>query len=315
VIVPAIRMVDLVKEFRSGFWMRKTRGITGITLTVNPGESFGFVGPNGAGKTTTIKVLAGLHDATSGVSEIMGISTHQPNARFELGFLPERPYFYSHLTAMEVLRFYGKLFEIPKKELTNRIGELLERTNMERFVNVPLGKYSKGMLQRIGLCQTLLHDPTLLILDEPMSGLDPVGRALVRDIITEEKSRGKTIFFSSHVLADVESICDRIAIIVGGELRGVGTINEMIGDKEKFVDCHVCGASFDIPFGKLYKKYGDVQVIRVLQKEVNALIDFVRKNDSSIVELTPVRRTLEEVLIDEIVRKEPVDHKKMGVLA
>jgi ABC-2 type transport system ATP-binding protein len=314
VSVPAIRMVDLHKEYRTGFWMRRFQVLTGITLDVHQGESFGFVGPNGAGKTTTIKILAGLHEANSGTAEILGIPANNPNARFKLGFLPERPYFYIHLSAKEVLRFYGKLFDIPDRVLLKRIDELLERTNMMRFTNVPLGKYSKGMLQRIGLCQTLLHDPDLIILDEPMSGLDPVGRALVKDIILEEKEKGKTIFFSSHVLSDVESICDRIAIIVSGELRGVGSIADILGDTELYVDCHVRIAK-EILIGTKIKQDNEIQVIRVRKEEVNQLIDFTRGNGGSIQEVLPVRRTLEEVLVDEIKRNDLVDHKKIGVFS
>ena len=297
----AIRTVALCKEYRSGFWMRRVRSLHGIDLKVENGESFGFVGPNGAGKTTTIKILAGLLEATSGEAEILGQPASDPSARFRLGFLPERPYFYVHLSAREVLRFYGKLFELPEAVLSQRIEALLERTDMTYAASEPLGTYSKGMLQRIGLCQTLLHEPELIILDEPMSGLDPIGRALVRDIITQEKEKGKTIFFSSHVLSDVESICDRIAIIVGGKIRGVGSIDDIVGTEEPFVDCHVRGIE-SLSQGTIVRRFGEIVVFRVGHEVISEVLAEVQQKQGQIREVVPVRRTLEEVLVDEVAR-------------
>lgn len=222
----------LGKTYRVGFFMRRVEGLRDLDLEVKSGEAFGFIGPNGAGKTTTIKILMGLHRATTGHAEIFGVPVTSAQSRKRVGFLPERPYFYEHLTAREVLHFYGQLFEMSADLRSKRVGMLLERVNLERFADVTLAKYSKGMLQRVGLCQALLHDPDLIVLDEPMSGLDPVGRALVRDLILEQRDSGKTVFFSSHILSDVEAICDRVAILVGGELRESGKLSDVVADRE-----------------------------------------------------------------------------------
>lgn len=301
----AIEIVDLSKVYRTGFWMRQHLALSALTLAVKPGESFGFVGPNGAGKTTTIKILAGLQDATSGKATIFGHPCAGSIARQYLGFLPERPFFYSHLTAREILRFYGGLLSLSGAPLEKRIDELLERTSLSNVQSMPLSKFSKGMLQRVGLCQSIMHRPAVVILDEPMSGLDPVGRALVRDIILQEQQRGATIFFSSHVLSDVESICDRVAILVGGELRGVGTIQELVGEQIEYVDCTVelSDPQHDLESftsGELLSNVGNQQIWRIFPNEVNAFIDAVRSAGDQIKELTPIRRDLEQVLIEQI---------------
>ena len=228
----AIHTEKLGKIYRVGFFMRRVEGLRDLNLDVQPGEAFGFIGPNGAGKTTTIKILMGLHSATSGSAEIFGTPVGEARARRRVGFLLERPYFYEHLTAREVLHFYGQLFDMETQLRKHRVEMLLERVQLERFADVTLAKYSKGMLQRVGLCQALLHDPDLIVLDEPMSGLDPVGRALVRDLILEQREAGKTVFFSSHILSDVEAICDRVAILVGGQLRDSGKLADVIADRE-----------------------------------------------------------------------------------
>ena len=228
----AISTKNLGKIYRVGFFMRRVEGLRGLDLEVGAGEAFGFIGPNGAGKTTTIKILMGLQGQTSGTAQLFGVDVSEAEAREKVGFLPERPYFYEHLTAREVLHFYGQLSQMDRELCSDRIELLLERMQLSRFADITLGKYSKGMLQRVGLCQTLLHDPELLVLDEPMSGLDPVGRALVRELIIEQREAGKTVFFSSHILTDVEAICDRVAILVGGELRACGAIKDVVADRE-----------------------------------------------------------------------------------
>ena len=309
-----IKTVGLAKDYRSGFWMTRYRALHPMDLEVRRGEAFGFVGPNGAGKTTTIKILAGLHPSTSGEAYILGSSVRDPSSREKLGFLPERPYFYTHLTAEELLHFYGQLFGLSKQKRTKRIGALLERTQMERFSKIPLGKYSKGMLQRIGLCQTLLHDPELVILDEPISGLDPVGRALVRDILQEERDRGKTIFFSSHVLNDVQAICDRVAIIVQGTLRGVGSVDELVGRKVRHVDCVFRLSGEPALPGPVRQLEGGLCSIRLRPEDVDASIDAVRAAGGSVIEIAPFRMSLEEVLVGEVM-KDAVEPGRMGVLA
>ena len=245
----AIETFGLSKTYRSGFWMTKFQALSNLNLQVEKGEIFGFVGPNGAGKTTTLKILAGLQEATQGEATLLGKSISDASSRHQLGFLPERPYFYTHVSARELLRFYGRLFNMSNPDLDLKIGALLERVGMAEFASIPLGKYSKGMLQRIGLCQALLHEPSILIFDEPMSGLDPIGRALVRDVILEEREKGRTVFFSSHVLSDVEAISDRVGIIVKGKLRGVGTLEELTGGLSKLYECSF-SCDEEIDFGE-----------------------------------------------------------------
>ena len=313
----AIDLQGLSKTYRSGFWMRPFVALKPLDLQIHPGEAFGFVGPNGAGKTTTIKILAGLQDATSGAAYILGSSVAEPESRFELGFLPERPYFYTHLTAREVLDFYGALYEIPFKNRRSRIEELLSKTDMLRFGDSKLGQYSKGMLQRIGLCQTLLHQPKVIVLDEPMSGLDPLGRALVRDVILEEKEKGTTVFFSSHVLSDVQSICSRVAVLVRGELRGVGTISELIGSKQRQVEIKIRGELSEQlkDLCTVVDQQNDLVCLQCpesLQKEV---LSIAVKEELEVIEVSPIRMSLEAFLVDEIQKDQPVDEQKMGVFA
>jgi len=284
----AIRTTALAKVYRTGFWMRQVRGLVSLDLDVRPGEIYGFIGPNGAGKTTTIKILMGLHRATAGEAWILGQPHTNPDVRRRVGFLPERPYFYVHLTARELLHFYGQLFELPLAVRRERVGSLLERVDLAHVADVPLGKYSKGMLQRVGLCQALLHEPDLVVLDEPMSGLDPLGRAMVRDLILEEREKGRTVFFSSHVLHDVESICDRVAILVHGELRGVGTMDELVGDRVRHVEC-----TLEAPDGTR-------QQARHAPEDVDEALAKAVAGGARILEVRRVRESLERILIDEM---------------
>ena len=300
----SISMDKLTKDYRRGFWMTRHRALHELSLTVEQGESFGFVGPNGAGKTTTIKILAGLHEATSGTATILGKPVQDPMSRKELGFLPERPYFYVHLTAREVLNFYGQLFELEPTVRKNRIDALLERVQLTHVADSPLKEYSKGMLQRVGLCQSLIHDPKLIILDEPMSGLDPLGRALVRDIIVDEQSKGKTIFFSSHVLSDVQSICSRVAILVGGRLRGVGTVNELIGEQIDWIDVHVDIEPDEAEnlkaFGVCRHSEGRRYHFRIEPEHSDSFQAAIHQSNGRLIELNPKRKTLESVLVNEM---------------
>ena len=309
----AIRIQDLSKVYRSGFWRIPYTGLKGLTLEVPEGTAFGFVGPNGAGKTTTIKCLMGLQKATGGSAEIHGKPITDPECRRRVGFLPERPYFYEHLSAREFLDFYGRLCEVPSALRATRINALLERVDLGRFRDVPLGKFSKGMLQRAGLAQALIADPDLLVLDEPMSGLDPLGRVLVRDIILEERKAGKTVFFSSHILSDIEAICDRVAIVVSGELRGLGTVAELLRQTVEHVDLDV-RVGVDVG-GAVLRADGDRRVVRVEAHEVDGVIDRVRAAGGSVLAVLPRNKTLEEVLLDEVERARPVNAKRLGVLA
>src|SRR3954466_16168176 len=219
-----LRTENLRVEYRSREMKQGTKlALKGLDLTVQPGEVFGFLGPNGAGKTTTMNVLLGFVNATGGEAFLFGVNVREPIARQRIGYLPELTYYYKFLTAEEILRFYAKIFGIPRAEADERVDKLIKLVELESARKRPLKTYSKGMQQRVGLAQALINDPDLLILDEPTSGLDPVGRMKVRHIIQRLKNEGKTVFFSSHELGEVEALCDRVAIINQGELKVEGS--------------------------------------------------------------------------------------------
>ena len=201
-----------------------------LNLRVSAGEVFGFLGPNGAGKTTTMNVLLGFVNATSGSAFLFGVDVREPIARQRIGYLPELTYYYKFLTAEELLRFYARIFGIPRAEADRRIDRLLKLVELEPVRKRPIRTYSKGMQQRAGLAQALINNPDLLILDEPTSGLDPLGRMKVREIIQRLKGEGKTVFFSSHELGEVETVCDRVAIINQGELRVEGRVADLVAE-------------------------------------------------------------------------------------
>ncbi len=204
------------------------RALNGLSLEIFPGEVFGFLGPNGAGKTTTMNVLLGFVNPTGGTAHLFGVNVREPIARQRIGYLPELTYYYKFLSAEEILRFYGSIFRIPKALLTRRIDAVLKLVELEHARTRPLKTYSKGMQQRVGLAQALINDPDLLVLDEPTSGLDPIGRMKVRQIIQRLKNEGKTVFFSSHELGEVETVCDRVAILDQGELKAEGRVEDLV---------------------------------------------------------------------------------------
>jgi len=224
-----LRIENLRVEFRSRELKQQTKvALKGLNLSVCPGEVFGFLGPNGAGKTTTMNVLLGYVNATGGAAYLFDVNTREPIARQRIGYLPELTYYYKFLTAEELLRFYARIFEIPKSETEVRIDQLLKLVELEHARKRPIRTYSKGMQQRAGLAQALINNPDLLLLDEPTSGLDPLGRMKVREIIQRLKNEGKTVFFSSHELGEVETVCDRVAILHEGELKVEGRVSDLV---------------------------------------------------------------------------------------
>ena len=230
--LPVIETTNLGKLYRTGFWMnRKIESLKNCNLTVYRGETFGLLGQNGAGKTTLLKTLLGIVRPTSGAGILLGQPIGDRSIKEKIGYLPENPYFYDYLTGWEFLEFVAGLFEISKSIQKQRISDLLDLVGLSKSTAIrkQLRQYSKGMLQRVGMAQALINDPELVFLDEPMSGLDPMGRYQIREIIVSLKEQGKTIFFNSHVLSDVEKICDRIAILVEGELICIGTLDEILG--------------------------------------------------------------------------------------
>ena len=226
---PILKIENLRVDYRSRDLGQEIKhALKGLNLSVHPGEVFGFLGPNGAGKTTTMNVLLGFVNATAGDAWLFGVNVREPIARQRIGYLPELTYYYKFLTAEELLRFYGKIFCIPKKDLETRIDAVLKLVELEHARKRPIKTYSKGMQQRVGLAQALINNPDLLILDEPTSGLDPLGRMKVRQIIQRLKSEGKTVFFSSHELGEVETVCDRVGILHQGELKVEGRVTELV---------------------------------------------------------------------------------------
>jgi len=226
--VPAIRINHLTKDFAHGVRGVKIRAVEDLSLEVGNNEIFGLLGPNGSGKTTTIKVMLGLLKPTRGGCEIFGVDSDRVRSRIDVGFLPDAPYFYRFLTGRELVTFFAKICGLDKSEINDRVDAVIEMVDMEDAANRRVGTYSKGMLQRIGLAQALVHDPRLVILDEPTAGVDPIGSADIADIIGELKKRGKTVFLCSHMLSQIEQICDRIAILHRGKLILKGSVDELL---------------------------------------------------------------------------------------
>lgn len=302
----------LTKTFKVGFWGRHVTVLEGLSLSVQRGEVFGFLGPNGAGKTTTIKILMGLIYPTGGCATVLGRPVGDSRAKTRVGFLPESPYFYDYLTAAEFLQFYGHLFSLRGASLENRVTELLDLVGMSHARNMQLRKFSKGMLQRVGIAQALINDPELIVLDEPMSGLDPVGRKEIRDLILRLKERGKTIFFSSHILHDAELLCDRVAIILKGHMVACGHVSELVGQgATQSVEMVVEGLSSEglehlRPLTEKLLIQGS-QVLLVLrnQQQVGNALEIVRVAKGVVVSVTPQKGSLEDLFIREVNGMQP----------
>jgi len=230
---PVLHIQELVVEYRGRRRGEPAkRAVDRLSLEVQPGEVFGFLGPNGAGKTTTMNVLLGFLPPTAGTASIFGVDVRQPIARQRIGYLPEQTYYYKFLNAEELLRFYARIFRLPADQVDRRLNEVLDWVGLGEARRRLIKTYSKGMQQRVGLAQALINDPDLLVLDEPTSGLDPVGRMKVREIIQQLKARGKTIFFSSHELGEVETVCDRVGILCDGELREMGRVQDLVEKRQ-----------------------------------------------------------------------------------
>lgn len=288
------------------FRERKVEALRHLTMSVEEGEIFGLLGPNGAGKTTTIKILTGIHYSTGGSATIFGQPLGDTNAKRRMGFLPENPYFYDYLRGWEFLDFYGRLYGMGKAQRRKKAEELLELVGLTGVENMPLRGYSKGMNQRIGLAQTLLNDPDLVILDEPQSGLDPIGRKDVRDIILSLKDAGKTVMFSSHILQDAELICDRVAILKNGELRAIGHLSELLSQKVEQWEVVVRGADdkkmeeYRPKMKKLVKSKSEYLAIVEDEDFANEIIRETLQFGGSLLSLTPRRQTLEQYFISEV---------------
>lgn len=298
---------DLTKSYLSGWPGRPPFiALNGLSLTVGRGEIFGFLGPNGAGKTTTLKILLGLSRATSGRAFLLGRLAGDVETRRRIGFLPESPYFYDYLTAEEFLNFYGQLAGLNRAVIVQRVNDLLQLVGLTDARIRQLRKFSKGMLQRIGLAQALIHDPELIILDEPMTGLDPVGRKQVRDLILSLRDRGKTVFFSTHILHDVEMICDRVGIVMKGRLVASGRVDELVRqDHTQSVEI-VCqhikaeGNAFIHSLATRVLQQGQ-QCLIVLPSsdEVDAIVGEIRRQGGRLLSVTPHKASLEDLFFQE----------------
>ena len=297
----------LRKVFRVGFWGRRVTALDDLSLTVHRGEVFGFLGPNGAGKTTTLKILMGLIYPSSGRAWIMDRPVGDVHVKHQIGFLPESPYFYDYLTAEEFLRFYGQLFGLHGAALDSRIDYLLNLVGLPHVRTLQLRKFSKGMLQRIGIAQALINDPHLVVLDEPMSGLDPVGRKEVRDLILRLKEEGKTIFFSSHILHDAELLCDRVSILVKGRLVAMGSVKDLVGQASaSSIEVVVQGlgeegiAHVQPMVERIAAQGGCTLLVLKGQAQLNGVLDVIRAAKATLISVTPNQGSLEDLFMKEV---------------
>ena len=292
-----LRTEGLSKTFEVGVRRKRVRAVDDLTLSVNDGEIFGFVGPNGAGKTTTIKMLMGLIHPTAGKAFIFDAPIPSQAAKARIGYLPEHPAYYEFLSGLEALRLFAELAEVPRDGRDARCRSLLELVGLAGAEDRQIRKYSKGMQQRLGIAQALVADPAFVVLDEPMSGLDPVGRKDMRDLILELKRRGKTVFFSTHILPDVETLCDRVGVIIGGKLRDVGQLDALLSARVTGVEATFAGPGAEGPFpgGALVARKGE-RIAWSFDDEAraDAAVRAVVQAGGRVASLTAHRETLED---------------------
>jgi ABC-2 type transport system ATP-binding protein len=296
-----IEIENLTKDFYTGFWVKRPiRALDNLSLQVRKGEIFGFLGPNGAGKSTTLKILMNLLRPTSGTARILGKSVETVSMHQAIGYLPENPYFYDYLTPEELLTYAGRLFGLRPPDLTRRVGALLQSVGLAETRKLQLRRFSKGMVQRIGIAQAIINDPEVVFLDEPMSGLDPLGRMDVRKIIISLKSRGVTVFFSSHILPDVEAICDTVAILNRGKLQQVGALDEILQMKIEGHEAILARWTEDVlsvikECCDDVRPMGDRLHVRVRNREqMQRLLSLASANGLELISLNPIRPSLEE---------------------
>ncbi len=305
--MPAIETFNLEKSYSVGFWRkRQIPALNPLNLAVETGEIFGYLGPNGAGKTTTLKLLMGLIFPTAGSARILGIDVADPQVKASIGFLPEQPYFYDYLTAAELLDYYAQLSGVPARDRKRRVQEMLERVGLPDSARTQLRKLSKGMLQRVGIAQAIIHDPKVVFLDEPMSGLDPIGRREIRELIQGLKDDGKTVFFSTHILADAEALCDRVAILYKGELRGVGAVEELTTRTVGRVEILCQGAAAMVALSALgaeCRTTGEMVRAVISEAQQDAALEALRRAHARLISLTPVRATLEDYFVEQLSEK------------
>ncbi len=297
-----ITIEQLSKIYRKGLRQQKVEAVKDLSLSVADGEIFGFIGPNGAGKSTTIKILCDLIRPTMGKAAIMGIDVQKPEARRQIGYLPENPSYYAYLSGWELLRFYGAIHGINEEVLSERANNLLEMLDLAEAAHRPLRTYSKGMVQRAGIAAALIHDPVVLIFDEPMSGLDPIGRKLVGDLMLHLRNQGKTIFFSTHILADVETICDRIGVISQGHLVYEGSMETVRSSAITQYDLVFSADASQVesiswPNQAVPKKQADLFVLKVEPNHFTAAVRLILDQGFELTRIEPKRQRLEELFV------------------
>lgn len=308
-----IAIKDLTKDYEVGFWKKKKiRALDGLTLEVGRGQIFGFLGGNGAGKTTTIKILTRLLFPTSGLAKILGKDISDVGMHQSIGYCPENPYFYDYLTARELLMYFAELFGFNKAESRSRTEELLGKVGLEKKDwDKQLRKFSKGMLQRTGLAQSLVNDPEIVFLDEPMSGLDPMGRREIRELIAELRDKGKTVFMSTHILSDIEALCDEVAILRQGKLAATGKLSDLLyqSSESRHFEININGISAD----ELNKALNSLSGTNIAAKasgatiqvanegDVEKVLQIIGKTSGQLVSVQPVKQSLEELFVEKTV--------------
>lgn len=292
-----LEIESVQQKFRTGFWMTHVHVLHDVTLSVPEKSIFGFLGANGAGKTTLIHLIVGLRKPTGGSVKIRGHFSTESEARAQIGYLPERPYFYEHLTGEQFLSYFGKLSGMSRASIQSRIPQVLSRTGMSAARNVELRKYSKGMLQRIGIAQAILHEPEFLVLDEPMSGLDPIGRKEIRELILSLSQEGRTVFFSTHVIPDVEAICDQVALIQKGRIRGCGPIQGFLSQGNEETEIAFAGKTKEQASGlgnfTSVREFSDGIRVQLPSNRVNEAVAKLVQANARLMWVNPIRPSLE----------------------
>lgn len=299
-----VKVESITKKFKTDFWKKEVTALSDVSLEVRQGSVFGLIGHNGAGKTTLIKILTGLMSPTQGRAYINGLSCETSETKKLLGYLPEAAYYYDYLRADELLQFYARLFGVGRKAANIRVDELLELVGLKHRRDIRLRYFSKGMLQRIGIAQALINDPDLVILDEPMSGLDPIGRKEVRDIILHLKEQKKTIIFSSHILSDVEALCDDVAILVRGKLHYSGALQGLVQPHTKSIEIILKVTSAEtwperFHFSSPPRQVGEDMILTLpSQAQVHEVVSYAIAQGHQLVSLSPHRETLENIYVE-----------------
>jgi len=301
---------NVTKDFKGDFWKKKIRGLEDVSFSIQDGDIFGLIGPNGAGKTTTIKILMGLIRPTAGEVTVLNGPVTNIQAKHEIGYLPENAYYYDYLRTEEILDFYGRLFGLSSDKRKKRVDELLELVGLSDRKGLRLRNFSKGMLQRIGIAQALVNDPKLVVLDEPMSGLDPIGRKEMRDIILRLSERGKTVLFSSHILSDIEAICEKVGILIKGKMRACGAIDELVHSEIRSFEITFRVKTSDGQATSLPKEYqerisvrriGDLFVLTTKHADdVYDLVQWGHAKKFQLISVVPQKETLEDIFIEQV---------------